>query len=1070
MTTFEVFSYWNIRELQLVFNAVAAIVGGSDYLGLLRTLALVGVISMAMAVLAGFAQTTDFGRWLIMLAVFNAILLVPKVNVVLTDRTGTQPQVTVANVPLGLASFAHSVSHIGDWLTQTFETTFALPNDIQFRTNGTLWGHRVQQELLHSRFDNSILTSNLLEFYRECITPEFATGFIVATDMAKTNDIWTYLNGKTNPGRMVTLRAVPGSAPAAGTYGCDVAYNHLTTQITYVTTQQMNMLGKRMYPGLATAPANAAIQSSIQTSTNYMLGIASNAMDTLKQTAMSNFMIDAQYMLPAQLGDAAGAASNLAQAQAIRSTSESYKMMSKLAESTMPKVKNIVEIVQYSVFPIILLMVLMAGHKGGLVFKAYVMSLAWVQLWPPLYAVMHLVMTMHAQDLAAMTSGLGLSMSQYSMVNNAYISDEAIAGMIAATAIPAIAAAIVKGGDVGAHAIAGMVSPSREAEKAATGVATGNMQMGNATLGNQSADNLSMGQYNSQPTITSGTLKSTMATSNARITQEAGTMTMEAAGSRLIANSNTGAIVSATLAGFNLAGSAASSALARGASDTNYSGTGTTSQTGINASLGDSVTARMSKEQSAGFQRAFEQALAEKTGTSDRGSTSTSSDHEQQTRAGSGGSIGQTNQEGASVGSAVGVRSGGSVGQAKAANQPPPSQNNGRIATIANALGEAGGWILKNSPVGASAGIDIKTGQQYSEDAKRTLETATKEELKQAVTLTRDAMREVAATTRDSGTKSAAERIASTLDKAKTYDSKEIASLVSTSEAGNRKQEGNENKVGANIDQSKLMWDEATRAYFGKPVENIRDITPGQFREFAEEWNRNPGFRDDVAMQVREDLRTAVGLHAGIEPVKTPDDIRDAGRENLNSLRGEGDAQITTSHKRFDHAVNRDQYASPDSMPNLTPAAQAHEKRMESYGGQVHQADSKVALESGIMLAATALYQDRQKGLGQVMGNALLGGAGSASMHDYTEALTEAARRDPELATGLRNIALNQRSGKAPEIEEIQWVNDRANGAIQKSEGIFSEVNAFGEKLLNEATGGVFKPDASKMQHSDSKG
>ncbi len=74
MPTYEVFSYWNIHELQLVFNAVAAIVGGGDYLGLLRTLAIVGLISMAMAVLAGFAQLPDMGRWIIMLAVFNAIV------------------------------------------------------------------------------------------------------------------------------------------------------------------------------------------------------------------------------------------------------------------------------------------------------------------------------------------------------------------------------------------------------------------------------------------------------------------------------------------------------------------------------------------------------------------------------------------------------------------------------------------------------------------------------------------------------------------------------------------------------------------------------------------------------------------------------------------------------------------------------------------------------------------------------------------------------------------------------------------------------------------------------------
>jgi len=462
-------------------------------------------------VLAGFSQLPDFGRWVIMLALFNAMLLVPKVNVVITDRTGTQPSVTVANVPIGLAAFAHSISHIGDWLTRSFETTFSLPADIQFRTNGTLFGHRVQQEVLHTKFDNSILTGNLMEFYRECVIPEYSTGFVVASDLAKSNDIWTYLSGKTNPGRLVTIRTIPGVPVPTATdaYGCDVAYTYLTAQIVAVNTQQMNTLGRRLYPGLPTAAANAAVQGAIQTSTNYMLGVSTTALDATKQAAMSNFMIDAQYMLPAQLGDAASASANLGQAQAIRSTSESYKMMAKMAESTMPKVKNIVEIVQYSVFPIILLLVLLAGHKGGLVLKAYVMSLVWVQLWPPLYAVMHLVMTMHAQDLAAMTGGLGLSMSQYSLVNNAYISDEAIAGMISATAIPAIAAAIVKGGDVGAQAIAGMVSPARESERIASGMSSGNLQMGNASLGNQSFDTTSGLQHNTRPTIRQGGFEST---------------------------------------------------------------------------------------------------------------------------------------------------------------------------------------------------------------------------------------------------------------------------------------------------------------------------------------------------------------------------------------------------------------------------------------------------------------------------------------------------------------------------------------------------------------------------------
>lgn len=506
MSSFEVFSYWNMSELQLVFNAIASITASGDYLGLLRTLALVGMISMAMAVLGGLSQAPDFGRWVIMLAVFNGMLLVPKVNVLLTDRTGTQGQITVANVPLGLASFASSVSHIGDWLTRTYETTFAvIPSDLTFVSHGALFGQRVQREMLRSKFNSSILQANLLDFYRNCVVPEYATGFVVASDLANAPDLWAYLSGKTNPGLFDTVRAT-AAAPSvlAGTYTCDAAYALLTFQINADTQQQITAIGGRMTPGQSGVVATASITSAIRTSTNYILSSGLSAQNAVKQTAMTNFMIDAQYNLPAQLGDAAGATANLAQAQAIRSTSDSYKLMATLAESTMPKVKNIIELVQYAIFPILMLIVLMLGHKGGAALKAYVMSLLWVQLWPPLYAVMSMIMTIHARDLAAMGGGTGLSMANYSMLNNAYISDEAIAGMIAATAIPAIAAAIVKGGDVGAQAIAGMVSPSREADKVASSFASGNISMGNVSLGNQSAENLSEHNYGAKPTISQG--------------------------------------------------------------------------------------------------------------------------------------------------------------------------------------------------------------------------------------------------------------------------------------------------------------------------------------------------------------------------------------------------------------------------------------------------------------------------------------------------------------------------------------------------------------------------------------
>ena len=59
------------------------------------------------------------------------------------------------------------------------------------------------------------------------------------------------------------------------------------------------------------ADAGIAIAGALATSTNYLLGVSAAAQDAVKQAIVANFMIDAQYLLPAQLGDAASAQTNL---------------------------------------------------------------------------------------------------------------------------------------------------------------------------------------------------------------------------------------------------------------------------------------------------------------------------------------------------------------------------------------------------------------------------------------------------------------------------------------------------------------------------------------------------------------------------------------------------------------------------------------------------------------------------------------------------------------------------------------------------------------------------------------
>lgn len=523
---FEIYAYWNSVELASVFNAIAAITGSGDFNGLLRTLALVAVLSLAVGVLGGRGRHEDFWRWVFMLAIFHGILLVPKSNVVIVDRTGTAPAQTVANVPIGLASLAHGTSKIGDWLTTAFETAFSLPDDVQLRKNGTLFGHRVMREKLAVGTVNPILLHNLMEFYRECIWPDMASGHLSSRDISDAPDIWALFND-TNPGLLVTILDYTDPA-SISTVNCPGAYSVLTAQLALDVDQQMGAVGARLYPGMSASAAKAAFTGALATTTNYLLGVSQSAQVILRQSIVGNTIIDAEYTIPSQIGDGARAQVKLAQAQAIRSFNTSYGTMTALADETMPKLRNAVEILTYALFPIVVLIVVISGQFAFTFLKAYLGSLLWVQLWPPLYAVTNFIMnTKAASGLSTATAGDGLALKYYNYLGAAVASDQAVAGVLA-VAIPVIAYGIVQATMSAASSVVSSVTASGAYGASAS---QGNLSMGNATLDTAKAGLQTAGQYNTAPTMRSGMPVGTLVGAGANLTTFAdGTTAVDASG------------------------------------------------------------------------------------------------------------------------------------------------------------------------------------------------------------------------------------------------------------------------------------------------------------------------------------------------------------------------------------------------------------------------------------------------------------------------------------------------------------------------------------------------------------
>lgn len=498
---FEIFAYWNTSELVTLFNALAALTNSEDFLGLLRLLLIIGIFSLALVVLGGGLRLDHMWRWVFMVALLHGLLLVPKATVIIIDRTNASPTpYIVDNVPAGIASLVSTSTKIGDYLTTAFETVFSLPEDVQFRKSGTLFGARVVRNLLMARSGSPVLSANMTDFIRECVYPELATGYIQSHELIRQTDIWNYLAGKTNVARYVELREIPSGVMQLP-QTCPDAYQTLTTQLNTVVSTSINDLSNALNPTVPVAMRQALTQSQIMAAASLYTGISSSAPEIMRQGIVMNQFLDAQYNIPAQVGNTASATTSLAVVQALRSTSESYKVMASIGQQVMPKMRNIIEMILYALSPLALLMIIVMAQFGFNALGMYVKSLLWIQLWPPLYAVLNFIMTMYSSKQAIAVADGGMSLITLSYLNNMMVSDQAIAGMIAAVGIPTISWMIVQGLALGASAFGSVIGAPTGAEAAryAAAASQGNINMGQAGI-----DNQTMHQYHAQPNYHQG--------------------------------------------------------------------------------------------------------------------------------------------------------------------------------------------------------------------------------------------------------------------------------------------------------------------------------------------------------------------------------------------------------------------------------------------------------------------------------------------------------------------------------------------------------------------------------------
>jgi conjugal transfer mating pair stabilization protein TraG len=482
---FEIYAYGNVDTLTGVFNAIAAIMGGADYFGLIKTIAITGLLVAAFAGLFTPGRFAGWGWFIGFMLVYNAMFL-PKVEVVVVDKLGSQTPVAIGNVPIGVAFFGHYTSLVGDVMTRFFETAFQvipntdsqLPSELAYQKNGVMFGNRLIQASRAATIKDPQLRTDLIAFVYNCTVYDLQDGTIEPAAFAQSTDIWS-LMGNPNPARFSTW----GTPVRVDT--CPNVYTQLANRLPAEIARARTLLALQLNPTMDPALAPGVVDGQLQQAyiKTRIATAAQGAADLLRQNIMINLVRDTHSLAGLKLSDPAATMLATARANATASTNASFLTMGHIAAQALPMVRNVIEAVVYAVFPFVFLLFLLAQGKGlALAIKSFVMSLVWIQLWPPLYAILNYVCTLaSARNLAAAASmgnnTQGLAMDTAASIYQGAISDQAIAGYMVAS-IPIIATAIIKGGEVAFQAIttssAIQGSASSEASSATKGQVTQN--------------------------------------------------------------------------------------------------------------------------------------------------------------------------------------------------------------------------------------------------------------------------------------------------------------------------------------------------------------------------------------------------------------------------------------------------------------------------------------------------------------------------------------------------------------------------------------------------------------------
>lgn len=507
MNAYEVFAYWNGLDIFNALNSVAAIMGGGDYLGLMKAVGIVGLlaaISYALLSQRGSSAASYFMGFVFI----YSVMFVPKVSVIVNDlRAGTT--YVVANVPLGLAAPYATISRIGNFLTQQYEARFTTLDDERFSKAGMVFGARVLETMAIQSFPDPTLKSDVLTFYKDCIVPELIEDGAKAKLLRNSTDMAETMKSMVNPGRGTVMSAFEYASSNAMSCQHVIPAMESYIQAQNLKQESLGKIGRVLHADKGVSLSSSVLientESDVTNMLTNLMAISDSAQQALAQSMWINGIHDADMSLRNGYGNAQS--TSYAAAVTEQSSRQAAYTGKLWAEKALPLIRNIAEFVLIAAFPLVFIIMLVAGENALKVVKLYLTVLTSLALWAPFTAILnYLVISNGKQAILAMkATGGGITLENVNGLIDLALQQQSLAGQLF-LAVPMVAYALVSAGAQAATAaVGGLTSSATGAAGQVSGqTALGNVGGGQVGWRNVNAFNTTTGQSNTAMSNKSG--------------------------------------------------------------------------------------------------------------------------------------------------------------------------------------------------------------------------------------------------------------------------------------------------------------------------------------------------------------------------------------------------------------------------------------------------------------------------------------------------------------------------------------------------------------------------------------